>query len=129
MAENSEVEIAAAARNAAELYFFGGSLAFGPGFLTHKDNFMPTVAYHFAEYERRTGRRIDLPPGMALAVGLGSVSWAIIKSDDRCKEQFDQMMDSVRKNISDNWMDRIPFLRIFRKQETAERVGEENHVA
>jgi hypothetical protein len=92
------VEISSSAENSAELFFLGGSVALGIEFLNQRNRFHPEVARQIEIYERRTGKNIDLPPGVALAFGLGRIGWEIIQNEPACKQRFDAGAKVVREN-------------------------------
>jgi hypothetical protein len=86
------------AENSADIFFIGGSMALGIEFLNQRDRFHPEVSKIIYEYERRTGKSIDLPPGVALALGLGRIGWEIVQREPACKARFDAGAKVVRDN-------------------------------
>jgi len=70
----------------------------GIEFLNQRNRFHPQVAAAIYEYERRTGRSIDLPPGVALAAGLGRIGWEIVQREPACKERLDIGCKVIRVN-------------------------------
>ena len=104
--ENSETaeimqrkaDLTVSAENSADIFFIGGSMALGIEFLNQRDRFHPEVSKIIYEYERRTGKSIDLPPGVALALGLGRIGWEIVQREPACKARFDAGAKVVRDN-------------------------------
>lgn len=90
--------VTASAENSADIFFLGGSMALGIEFLNQRNRFHPQVAEAITDYERRTGKSIDLPPGLALACGLGRIAWEIIQAEPACKQRFDSGAKVVRDN-------------------------------
>jgi hypothetical protein len=91
-------DLTASSENSADLFFIGGSMALGIEFLNQRDRFHPQVSSAIYEYERKTGKSIDLPPGLALACGLGRIGWEIIQREPACKQRFDSGAQVVRDN-------------------------------
>lgn len=91
--------LTASSENSAELFFLGGSVVLGIEFLNQRSEFHPAVAAEIYRYEQRTGKSIDLPPGVALAFGLGRIGWEIVQREPACKERFDAGAKVVRENV------------------------------
>ncbi len=91
-------ELTVSSENSADLYFIGGSMVFGVEFLNQRNRFHPDVARAIYDYEKRTGKSIDLPPGVALACGLGRIGWEIINREPECKKRFESGAAVIRNN-------------------------------
>ena len=107
--ERFEKDLASSAASSADFYFMGGTLLLGVEFLNQRDHFFEPVCGIFAEYERRTGRKVDLPPGVALAFGLGRISWEIAKREPECKARLDAGLKVVRNNSTTYLKSLVPF--------------------
>lgn len=114
--ERQKSELTISSENSADLFFIGGSMALGIEFLNQRDRFHPDVSRAIYEYERRTGKSIDLPPGVALALGLGRIGWEIVQREPACKARFDAGAKVVRDNAVKFIGRRLPK---FGKQEAA----------
>lgn len=88
------------AENSAELYFATGSIVFGGGFLTDSKKRRPRIAAHIEAYEQATGKTFDLPPGIALAVGLFGDMRETIEREKECKEKFSAYVNGVKRIIT-----------------------------
>jgi len=108
--ERFEKDLASSAASSADLYFMSGTLLLGVEFLNQREQFFEPVCGIFAEYERRTGRKVDLPPGVALAFGLGRISWEIAKREPECKARLDAGLQVVRNNSATYLKGLVPFL-------------------
>jgi len=120
--ERFEKDLASSAASSADLYFMSGTLLLGVEFLNQREQFFEPVCGIFAEYERRTGRKVDLPPGVALAFGLGRISWEIAKREPECKKRLDAGLKVVRDNSATYLKGLVPFFgKKQEKIETAEK--------
>jgi hypothetical protein len=107
--ENEHNEIKASAENSADLYFMGLSFGLGIEVLNQRDAFFEPVTQCFYEYERKTGRKIDIPPGMALTMGLGRIAHAIAMKEPECKKRLDAGVEVVRKNVGAFVRSKLPW--------------------
>ena len=114
--------ITASAENSAEMFFLGGSMMLGIEFLNQRKDFHPEVARQISDYERRTGKSIDLPPGLALLFGLGRIGYEIVQREPACKERFDKGAKVVRNNAMKYVTRKLP--RFGKKQENPEPAGD-----
>ncbi|MFA5688996.1 MAG: hypothetical protein WC959_07595 [Kiritimatiellales bacterium] len=103
--------ISASAENSAELFFLGGSVILGVEFLNQRRNFHPQVAELITDYERRTGKEIDLPPGVALSLGLGRIAYEIAQREPACKARFDAGAKVIRNNAMKYVGRKLPFFK------------------
>lgn len=104
------VILSSSAENSADLFFVGGSMLVGIEFLNQRQRFHPQAAAVIAEYERRTGKGLDLPPGVALALGLGRIGYEIIQREPACKAKFENGVKVIRDNAGKYVRSKIPFL-------------------
>lgn len=109
--------LSSSAENSADLFFVGGSMLVGIEFLNQRQRFHGQAAEVIAEYERRTGKQMDLPPGVALALGLGRIGYEIIQREPACKAKFETGVRVVRENAGRYIRSKIPVLNKFQKQE------------
>lgn len=110
------VILSSSAENSADLFFVGGSMLVGIEFLNQRERFHPQTAAIIAEYERRTGRQMDLPPGVALALGLGRIGYEIIQREPACKAKFETGARAIRENAGKYIRSKIPGLNRVQKQ-------------
>ena len=103
-------ELTASAESSAELFFFGGSMLLGLSFANQRDTYWGRVVGHFRRYEEKTGRKVDLPPSMALTMGLGQVAFAISQKEPECKDRLDAGVSVLRDNVTMFLGDKVPFL-------------------
>jgi len=109
--------LSTSAENSADLFFVGGSMLVGIEFLNQRQRFHGQTAEVIAEYERRTGKQMDLPPGVALALGLGRIGYEIIQREPACKAKFENGVRVIRDNAGKYIRSKIPVLNKFQKQE------------
>lgn len=112
--------LSSSAENSADLFFVGGSMLVGIEFLNQRQRFHGQAAEVIAEYERRTGKQMDLPPGVALALGLGRIGYEIIQREPACKAKFENGVRVIRENAGKYIRSKIPVLNKFQKQEVPE---------
>lgn len=110
------VLLSSSAENSADLFFVGGSMLVGIEFLNQRERFHPQAAACIAEYERRTGKQMDLPPGVALALGLGRIGYEIIQREPACKAKFETGVRAIRENAGKYIRSKIPGLNRIQKQ-------------
>lgn len=75
------------------------SATLGAEALNQYDRLNPKLKKHFEIFERRTGKSVDLPPGVALAFGLATVGLEIVKSEPECKKRYESARDAVITNM------------------------------
>ena len=110
--------LSTSAENSADLFFVGGSMLVGIEFLNQRTNFHPKTAEIIAEYERRTGKQMDLPPGVALALGLGRIGYEIIQREPACKAKFETGVRAIRENAGKYIRSKIPGIGRSQKTES-----------
>lgn len=121
-------ELSKNSENSADLYFVCLSLGLGVEALNQRETFFKPVAECFYEYERRTGRAVDLPPGVALAMGLGRIGYEIAQREPACKERFDKGVSVLRSNAIKYVGSKIPgFGKTPRKKVVDGGTGGENN--
>ncbi|MEI7850641.1 MAG: hypothetical protein WCH86_02300 [Kiritimatiellales bacterium] len=104
-------DLTSSAENSADLYFFGLSMVLGVEALNQRNRLYAHTANCFYEYERKTGKSIDIPPGAALALGLGRIGWEVIQTEPKCKARFDAGAKVVRENAVKFIGKKLPFIR------------------
>lgn len=99
----------------AELYFGIGAALFSTGFLRRKKERRPRIVSACEEYERRTGKAVDLPPGLAFAaVLMGDISEQVA-TEPECSERVGAIKGFIFKQAAKSAVKESWFGRLFRR--------------
>jgi hypothetical protein len=92
-------DLEAHSEDAANTMWVVYSATLGPEALNQYEKLHPKLKKHFELFERRTGKSVDLPPGVSLAIGVATVGFEIVRAEPECKKRFDKAKDVVASNL------------------------------
>lgn len=92
-------DLEAHSEDAANTMWVVYSATLGPEALNQYDKLHPKLKKHFELFERRTGKSVDLPPGVSLAIGIATVGFEIVRAEPECKKRFDKAKEVVATNL------------------------------
>lgn len=92
-------DLEAHSEDAANTMWVVYSATLGPEALNQYEKLHPKLKKHFELFERRTGKSVDLPPGVSLAIGVATVGFEIVRAEPECAKRFDKAKEVVASNL------------------------------